>query len=155
MAGGEAGDTPPDSAAGCFELASASGHLARRFQQAHLSLWTSLVPGQITSPQYAVLHVVAAHPDIDQTALAERAALDRSTTADVVARLESRGLLQRRRSDRDARRNTLRLTDRGHTILTRAAPRAQEVNQRLLATLEPGERRTLIELLQRLLDGTG
>src|SRR5438477_192430 len=80
------------------------GHLIRRAQQVHYWLWNAQVSGEVTSPQFAVLYALRAEKNIDQKTLGERVSLDRSTTAEVVARLKSRGLIQRFRDPRDGRR---------------------------------------------------
>src|SRR5258708_19869885 len=79
------------------------GHLIRRAQQVHYWLWNAEVSADVTSPQFAVLYALRAGKNIDQKTLGERVSLDRSTTAEVVARLASRGLLQRFRDPTTAR----------------------------------------------------
>ena len=70
-----------------------TGYLIRRAQQLHAALWLREVG--ITSVQFGVLNVLALHPDIDQRTVGEHLGLDRSTIADLVARLETRGYLRR------------------------------------------------------------
>src|SRR2546429_6792184 len=86
------------------------GHLIRRAQQVHYWLWNAEVSAEVTSPQFAVLYALRAEKNIDQKILSERASLDRSTTAEVVARIKTLGLIQRLPDPRDARRNLVRLT---------------------------------------------
>src|SRR5260370_521604 len=71
------------------------GHLIRRAQQVHYWLWNAEVSPEVTSPQFAVLYALRAEKNIDQKTLGERVSLDRSTTAEVAARLKPPGLLHR------------------------------------------------------------
>ncbi len=100
------------------------GHLIRRAQQVHYWLWNAQVSSEVTSPQFAVLYALRAEKNIDQKTLGERVSLDRSTTAEVVARLKARGLIQRFRDPRDGRRNLLRLTAAGVRTTERLIPKA-------------------------------
>ncbi len=48
------------------DLTTHPGHLARRLQQAHHLLWTTMVSEETTSPQFAVLNTLVAEPGLDQ-----------------------------------------------------------------------------------------
>ncbi|WP_083819724.1 MarR family transcriptional regulator [Frankia inefficax] len=128
------------------------GHLARRLQQVTHQLWGASVSTDTTPQQFAVLSSLRAAPDMDQRSLAEHVCLDRSTVADVVARLVQRGLIRRVRDPRDGRRNVLRLTSRGESTQSEIVPRAQTMNEELLAPLSDEERVTLVALLSRVVD---
>jgi DNA-binding MarR family transcriptional regulator len=134
------------------DLGSHPGHLARRLQQAHTLLWATLVSEEITSPQFAVLNTLVQTPEIDQRTLGERVRLDRSTIADVVARLARRGLLQRVRDPLDGRRNVLRPTAEGSRLQHALAARTTAMNQVFLSPLDPEEQRTLLRLITRVTD---
>jgi len=69
------------------------GHVLRRALQAMNQLWDHDVSHTITSPQFAALNALYAEPAIDQRTLGERISLDRSSMAEVVARLSARGLI--------------------------------------------------------------
>ena len=86
------------------------GHLLRKALQAMNQLWDHEVSHTITSPQFAALNALYAQPSIDQRTLGERTSLDRSTMAEVVARLSARGLIITARDSHDGRRKTIRLT---------------------------------------------
>src|SRR5260370_35829727 len=111
------------------------GHLIRRAQQVHYWLWNAEVSSDVTSPQFAVLYALRAEKNIDQKTLGERLSLDRSTTAEVVARLKARGLVQRIRDSRDARRTLLRLTPTGLRAPDRLIPRAVRMSRPLVSAL--------------------
>jgi DNA-binding MarR family transcriptional regulator len=128
------------------------GHLARRLQQVTYQLWNATVSSETTPPQFIVLNSLRADPDIDQRTLGERACLDRSTVADVVARLVQRGLIRRVRDPCDGRRNVLRLTQRGESTHGYVAERAERMNQTLLSPLSGDEQAALMSMLTRLVD---
>ncbi|MEU8953020.1 MarR family transcriptional regulator [Streptomyces sp. NPDC048518] len=134
------------------DLATHPGHLARRLQQAHHLLWNAMVSEEITSPQYAVLNALVAEPGLDQRTVGERVGLDRSTIAEVVARLIRRDLLDKVRDARDGRRFLLRLTDEGLRTHRRLTVRTARMNQVLLAPLSTAERAVFLDLIQRVAD---
>lgn len=133
-----------------FDLGQASGHLVRRAQQRHARHWSQIVGANLTSPQYAVLHVLGRRPDIDLTELGSRAALDRTTVGRVVTRLGDDGLVASAPGHDDRRRRLVALTDAGRRLLAATAPRAAEVNRRLLEDLTDDEAGELISLLGRV-----
>jgi MarR family transcriptional regulator, temperature-dependent positive regulator of motility len=128
------------------------GHLIRRAQQVHYWLWNAEVSDEVTSPQFAVLYALRAEKNIDQKTLGERASLDRSTTAEVVARLTTRGLVQRIRDPKDARRNLLRLTPSGLRTSERLIPRAARMNRLLVSVLSECEQAELLRMLNLVVD---
>ena len=73
-------------------------------------------PG-ITSVQFSPLSVFVVQPGLDQPALTFAIGVDRATTANVVARLEKRGLLRRRPGATDERVKQTELTATGHRLL--------------------------------------
>lgn len=134
------------------DLATHPGHLARRLQQAHHLLWNTMVSEEITSPQFAVLNALVAEPGLDQRTVGERVGLDRSTVAEVVARLIRRGLLDKIRDPRDGRRFLPRLTDEGVRAHRGLMVRAARMNHVLLAPLDADEQAVFMELIRRVAD---
>ena len=128
------------------------GHLIRRAQQVHYWLWNAEVSAEVTSPQFAVLYALQAEKNIDQKTLGERVSLDRSTTAEVVARLKARGLIQRFRDPRDGRRNLLRLTAAGVRTTERLIPKAVRMNRLLVSALSEREQSELLRMLNLVVD---
>ncbi len=106
----------------------------------------------MTSPQFAVLYALRAEKNIDQKTLGERVSLDRSTTAEIAARLTARGLVQRFRDPRDARRNLLRLTPFGLRTTERLIPRAARMNRMLVSVLSECEQGELLRMLNIVVD---
>ncbi|ASQ94525.1 MarR family transcriptional regulator [Streptomyces sp. 11-1-2] len=137
---------------GAVDLNTHPGHLARRFQQAHSLLWGAMVSEEITSPQFAVVNALTEKPEIDQRTLSEHVHLDRSTIADLVARLARRGLLERVRDPNDGRRNVLRLTEEGARVHRKLVTRTVRMNRVFLSPLDETERETLLRLIARVTD---
>lgn len=135
---------------GPIDLGTHPGHLFRRVQQVHTMLWGAAVSEEITPPQFAVLNGLAEEPERDQRTLAERVALDRSTAADVVARLVRRGLVERTKDSADGRRNLLRLTESGQAAHENLVRRTERMIEILLTPLHGDEREQLLALLSRV-----
>ena len=123
------------------------GHLMRRAVQVMNLLWDEEVSHTITSPQFAALNALYADPKLDQRTLGERVSLDRSTMAEVVARLSDRGLIQTARDTRDGRRKTITLTTKGLHTVRQLIPRTHAMTDRLVGALDSRQRESLLTLL--------
>ncbi len=106
----------------------------------------------LTPRQFAVLAVVADEEGLTQTELVERTGIDRSTLADIVARLLGRGLIQRRRSKDDARAYAIKLTPQGARALREAQPGAVATDSALLSVLPPAKRQEFLEALNLIVN---
>ncbi|WP_411722578.1 MarR family winged helix-turn-helix transcriptional regulator, partial [Mycetocola sp.] len=127
--------------------ASYTGFLIRRAQQSHVAAWQHCVSADVSSVQFGVLRILAAFPRSTQHDLCRQLDLDRSTVADVVARLERRGLIARARDVADRRRNRLELTELGREQLDSLVPRVEEMDALLTKRLSTKQVATLRELL--------
>ncbi len=126
------------------------GHLLRRAQQVHTAIWTESFGTDLTSPQYAVLTALAAHPRIDQHRLGQLVSLDKSSVADVVARLTDRAWIVREGDPQDARRNVLTLAPGVGATLDRLTSIAQSVQDRLLEIVPMAQRPHLVSGLRQI-----
>ena len=113
--------------------------------------------GDLTPRQLAVLMTVAQNEGLSQTGLVDRTGIDRSTLADIVRRMQRKGLLQRRRTKEDARAYAVRLTDEGRRVLRVAEPLSRKVDERILDVLPAKQREqflsdllTIVDALQKL-----
>jgi DNA-binding MarR family transcriptional regulator len=126
-------------------------HLLHRALQLALDYHSEAAgPGAITQRQYTVLAAAAAHDGLTQNDLVRATGIDRSTLADLVARMLAKGLLVRERSATDARANSVRLSDAGRTALTAGATPASTADNRLLASLSAKKRDGFIKALATL-----
>ena len=130
-----------------IELYEQPGHLIRRAQQIAVSMFFDALGRDVTPVQYAVLRMLQERPGIDQVTLAQEVALDTSTTADIAARLETKGWIVREVLPRRQRR--LLLTPAGEAVLARLVPGLLEMNQSLLSRLDAPERAEFMRLLRK------
>jgi len=93
---------------------------------------------------------VNGEPGIRVTALARALAIHQSTASNLVDRLESVKLLERRRTDEDQRVVRLYLTAKGRRIVKSAPGPAEGVLPDALKRLDPGELQALRKQLARL-----
>jgi DNA-binding MarR family transcriptional regulator len=132
-------------------LDASPSHLLHRALQLALDIYAlDQESGALTQRQFAVLCAVADDEGLSQTGLVRATGIDRSTLADMVARMIAKGLLARERSVADARANTVRLTDFGRTILDAATPRVAAADQRLLDLLGAKKREAFMDALRKL-----
>jgi DNA-binding MarR family transcriptional regulator len=109
----------------------------------------------LTPRQFAVLTIVAEEEGLTQTDLVERTGIDRSTLADIVGRLLSRGLIQRRRAKDDGRAYSIKLSPQGAKALRDAQPGAAMADQKLLANLSPAKRQDFLDMLNVIVETLG
>ena len=93
-----------------FHLRMATAALYRDFAQA-------MQGTGLTQKLFAVLELIEANPDVSQIDISETLETDRATVMALVDRIEARGLVERRRSERDRRRLRLVLTTKGRKAL--------------------------------------
>jgi DNA-binding MarR family transcriptional regulator len=130
------------------------GHLLHRAAQRALDFYAEEAgPGAVTQRQHAVLAAVAAREGAAQADLVAATGVDRSTLADMVARMIDKGLLARERSNLDARANAVRLTEAGRAALDETGPKAAAADARLLALLPKGKRAVILDAIAALATG--
>ena len=144
--------TPVPRPGGAQALDRYTGHLYRRAQQLHAALWSREVSDQTTSVQFAALAVVDAQHEPSQRDLGAALDLDRSTIADLVARMTRRGLIERTRHGGDRRRYVLALTAAGRAELAALRPRVEAIEDPLTTGLSERERDELRRLLRIVLE---
>jgi DNA-binding MarR family transcriptional regulator len=133
------------------QFARSFSHLLKRAVQYSVHLYMDEVgKSGLTHRQFTVLSAVDSHDGKSQTELVKMTGIDRSTLADLVARLIEQGYLQRKRTKEDARTNAIRLTTVGKKTLKAAQAGAEDVDKKLLASFAVSDRRTMIECLGHL-----
>jgi DNA-binding MarR family transcriptional regulator len=108
------------------------------------------LPEGLRRLEFSVLCLVQANADVSARQLAKALNVTPPHIAISLDRLETRGLVARRRSAADARVQHLRLTRVGQTLVQAAVARVQAAEAAALATLSPAERAMLLELLHKL-----
>ena len=133
-------------------LADRVGYLLAK---AHLGMRAAadeaLIPLGLDKKEYAALVLVASEGPLSQQALSVIQGCDRTTMVAVVDRLEDGGLVMRRRNPLDRRAYALEITAKGRRALDQADELVSKVEHDFLVPRSAAERRTLIDLLQRLL----
>ena len=128
-------------------------HLLHRAGQCAGDIFhAEMMHGELTPRQFAVLYTVANNEGLSQTGLVERTGIDRSTLADIVRRMQRKGLLQRRRTKEDARAYAVKLTDEGRKALRTAEPLARKVDDRILEALPDRQRDQFVNGLMAIVD---
>lgn len=141
-----------DTHGSMLDLYEHPGHLLRRAQQIAVSIFYDEMGNELTPVQYAILSRLAEHPGIDQVSLAGLAAIDTSTGATVCARLEEKGLLERKVIPHNRRQRALTITSAGAHLLDTLEPGAQRLRERLLAPLSELEQAQFMGLLAKLVE---
>jgi DNA-binding MarR family transcriptional regulator len=134
-------------------LWSRPGFLVRRLHQIHDALFFSeCQTHNITPMQYGILTALSLNPWLDQTAVGHELALDRTTTADVLKRLEEKGLIERRVNPDDRRSRLSVITKSGLQTMNDLYQGMHSAQQRLLAPLSEMNRIAFLKLLSVLIE---
>lgn len=138
------------------DLLSTTLHLLHRASQRADGLFMRrLLNGEITPRQFAVLDAVASKDGLSQTDIMNAAGIDRSSVAELVKRLVKNGCLQRRRTRRDARVYSVRITATGRKLLAVATPAARRVEEEILSRFSRQERETFLKVLSAMATNAG
>ena len=132
-------------------LSHSATHLLHRVLQLALDYHAEASgPTGLTQRQYTVLAAAGAGDGVSQSDLVRATGIDRSTLADLVARMITKGLLERERSSTDARANTVRLSEAGRIALVEGGKPAGKSDTRLLELLPPKKRDSFLKTLATL-----
>lgn len=131
-----------------FLLAQVGAHGSRRFAERVAAIG-------LTAPDAGLLRKIASDPGVSQQALAEHLGVMPSRMVALVDELETKGIIERRRSTEDRRNYALQLTERGHQVLRELSRVAAEHEESLCATLSKEERVQLRDLCRRIAEEQG
>lgn len=127
---------------GIAALDQSPSHLLHRALQRALDIYVDeFGESGITQRQFAVLAAADEREGATQADLVRITGIDRSTLADMARRMIGKGLLERERSNVDARANAVRLTEAGRLALAEARPKMAQADARLLKLISGGGRR--------------
>jgi DNA-binding MarR family transcriptional regulator len=137
---------------GIAALDQSPSHLLHRALQRALDIYAEAFgESGITQRQFAVLAAADERAGATQADLVRITGIDRSTLADMARRMIGKGLLERERSNIDARANAVRLTDAGREVLAEAQPKMAAADAKLLKLISGhGRRATFVGLLRDL-----
>jgi len=130
------------------QFSRSPSHLLKRAAQFSSHIYMGEVgKSGLTHRQFTVLLAVDNNDGKSQTELVKLTGIDRSTLADLVARLMAQGYLQRRRTKDDGRTNAIRITAVGKKMLKMAQPGAEEVDRQLLSLIATADRKPFLDNL--------
>ena len=89
---------------------------------------------------------------LDQTAIGYELGLDRTTSADVIKRLEEKGLVERRVNPTDKRSRQANITPEGLSLMESLKEGMARSQQRLIEPLSPSDRKTFMTLLAEVVE---
>jgi len=132
-------------------LGGSPSHLMHRVLQLALDIYSEEAgPDGLTQRQFAVLEAVSQKSGLTQTDLVRATGIDRSTLADLVSRMTTKGLLAREQSSIDARAKTVSLSGPGQAALDAARPKVETADKRIMALLPKGQRESFLAQLAEL-----
>ncbi|HXZ67587.1 MAG TPA: MarR family winged helix-turn-helix transcriptional regulator, partial [Alphaproteobacteria bacterium] len=139
-----------------FNLDNSPAHLLRRATQYANDIYASEVgEDALTARQFAVLLTVEEHDGLSQTDLVNMTGIDRSTLADMISRMLKKDLLRRRRTDDDARANSVTITSSGKRALATVLSRVKKAEDKVLSPLPSGKRSEFLKMLTVLAATSG
>ncbi|MGW3306667.1 MarR family winged helix-turn-helix transcriptional regulator [Streptomyces sp. NPDC001073] len=126
-----------------YLLKQAQARLARASAEA-------LVPHGVDGHELGVLVVLSAGESLSQVEAAGRLGVDRTTMVSLIDGLEDHGLVERRRSPYDRRKNIVELTPEGRDCLRLAEQARRAAERRFLAPLDEETAESLVRALRTL-----
>jgi DNA-binding MarR family transcriptional regulator len=130
-------------------------HLIHRAGQSATDIFHEQAQANALTPrQFTVLMTIAEQEGLTQSDLVERTGIDRSTLADIVARLLARGFIQRKRAKDDGRAYAIKLTAQGQRELRQTQPAAVAADARLLDALPATKREEFLDQLELIVAST-
>lgn len=133
-----------------MELRNKAFHLLRQLFQQHTARWQHALP-DLTKPQYAVMRAIAECPGIEQINLMEAAVSTKATLAEMLSRMEKRGLVRRENDPLDKRRRFVYLTTEGEALLNVTMPLGNQVDEEFLGRLNDEERAQFARLIKKMM----
>jgi DNA-binding MarR family transcriptional regulator len=129
------------------------GFLIRRMHQIHTFLFVQETSEfNITPVQYSLLTALESHGEMDQNSLAIEVGLERSSVAEVIPRLNARGLVSRTQAEHDRRLRLVKLTPAGKRLVRKMAAAVQRAHDRTVEHLSPVERDVFMLQMIRLVE---
>lgn len=135
-------------------LEGSPGHLMHRALQRMLEAYAAEAGADApTHRQYVLLEATAQASEgggLSQADLVRLTGIDRSTLAELAARMTTRGWLVRERSEADGRARSVTLSDEGRAVLEKVRPAVASADKRFLAALPKARREKFVEILTEL-----
>jgi len=135
-----------------FDLSKSPGQLLHRAQQFAADRFAKAMPKgeRLTQRQFAVLAATASNEGLNQSKLVKVTGIDRSTLAELVARMAEKDYLTRTKVRGDARANAIHLTEKGRAAYETALTGAIDADTAILDALPKGKRNNFLKSLTRI-----
>lgn len=104
----------------------------------------------INEQQWRVIRVLAEHPSLDATDLAQRANILAPSLTRMIRSLTDRGLIRRDKDKGDGRRVLLSITPQGRALIDTVTPHATRIYQDIDISFGPDRMAALMSLLDEL-----
>lgn len=130
--------------------ARAFGAMVAFAQKVQRAADATLAGSEVSPAQFFILATVARHGESQQSELARSLGVTAANVSQLVGKLEEARLVTR--VDR-GKAKVVHLTARGKTLVERLGPEHDAFLVSRFAALSAKERRTLLELLEKLLEG--
>lgn len=131
-----------------FRLSIASNLVSETIAESYRALFG------LTIYEWRVIAVLAEEEGATQAQVGQRTRMDKVTVSRAAIALAGRGLIERRQSASDRRAQRLQLSARGRELYAAVAPKALELERRILARFSPAEVTTLVAMLRRIEEAT-
>jgi DNA-binding MarR family transcriptional regulator len=129
------------------------GHLVRRLQQIAVGIFIDEFKNiDVTPVQYMALVAVRDRPGLEQQAIADLIAIDRSSAGRVFQFLEDRGFVQRVTPRNNRRTKQAFVTPAGTRLLNNCSKLIRKAEERILKVLNAQEQKQFMQLLVKLVD---
>jgi DNA-binding MarR family transcriptional regulator len=134
-----------------FRLSESPSHLLRRAEQfAADTFQRTGLSGGVTLRQTVLLAAIAEAEGASQSDLVRATGVDRSTLAEMMARMERKGLIDRSAAADDGRAKSVHLTYAGRQRLDGALPAMRAVDDALITALPRNKRASFKAILSAL-----
>src|SRR5262252_7238556 len=107
---------------------------------------------EVTPEQWMVLIRLWEKDGVSQSELSDATLRDAPTMSRILRGMETRGIVQRRRSTEDARVQTVHLTRRGRALKDKLVPVVRALVERLVRGIEPADIATTRASLARMFE---
>lgn len=131
-----------------YQLSITSNALSQVIARTYESLFGLRIP------EWRLIAVLAEEEGLTQQALVARTEMDKMTVSRAAQALVTRGLVTRTAHGSDKRSLALTLSDSGRRLYAEIAPKALEMERRLLGKLSAAEVADLKKMLAKLRDAT-
>ncbi len=132
------------------------GYNARRASLVIIeSFMVHMAPYKLKVVDFSVLSLVAHNPGITSRQLCVTLNVLPPNLVGLIAALENRGLIERRRHPSDGRAMGVHITPAGEDLVARAEVTAAQLEEEATPQLTAAERKTLMRLLQKVYTQSG